>query len=148
MPVKPTTGSDLYDRSNWTPEQVANPRLVPLRYRTKRVRLQRPYERCPTRKRSHAYDPWVPYPVEPEKTHSMVKEETMILNYLRNARRDGHWPNIWVMLNKLGKHRGPTYSVSRPERQKLLAIFVRMVSDGKILRHRRTNTVSLAHHII
>ncbi len=70
----------------------------------------------------------------------MFWEEKEVVVFLRG--RD--WVKLWSALNELSNTRHDPAWKSRPKRQALLALVGRMIKEGKILRHRNSNTISLA----
>lgn len=113
-------------------------------YRNKKLRRSWSKERRAAdklrreRQRAHLVA-YVPNPLKPEETKAMAEDETQVILYVRSS--GDVWVKMWPMLNDLS--RAAHESERRPRRQALLALVTRMISEGKLIRHRATNTLSL-----
>lgn len=129
--------------SAWTPK----PKHTHHGAQPRRVSVQWQYYRQPNQKRHHEPDQWVPHPVRPEDTVCLVADEQVILEWLAACQVQGVWPKLWDVMNVLSRRGSSLHQkvqVTRPERQKLLAVLQRLITERKVVRHRRTNTISLA----
>lgn len=69
--------------------------------------------------------------VKPHETTMFASEEDAILAYLRD--KTPAWINMWTMLNYLSKREATYWIVSRPNRQRLLATLIRLISERRVL---------------
>lgn len=83
---------------------------------------------------------YVPNPLAPADTLGMVWEEKEVIQYLRGR----GWVKLWKALGELSNSRSDPVWKSRPKRQGLLALVTRMLREQKLLRHRKSNTITLA----
>lgn len=79
--------------------------------------------------------------VSPSSTGLMHKEEAMLLDHLAEAYP--YWVNMWKMLNLLCGPRDH-WRISRPKRMNLLAVLIRIKTEGKIVYTFRDYSVRLS----
>jgi hypothetical protein len=73
------------------------------------------------------------------ETVHMVDEEQDVLNLISEQQP----AKLWAMLNAIGRKAGIHKYQSRSSRQRLIPLVTRLVKEGKIIRHRATNTFTL-----
>lgn len=104
-----------------------------------------PYERLVLDRERRAkirskFNRYVPNPLRPQDTARLVHQELEIVERIRSSGEI--WVKMWPFLNELAGV-GPEMD-KRPRRQAYLALVTRMLSEGKLLRHRISATLALA----
>lgn len=97
------------------------------------------YRRTKNRKRFVQY---CPAPLRPEDTVGLVEEEALVRQRLVESPHG--WVKLWGLLNELTHGRGGHVGLTRPRRQAMMALIQRLISEKKIVRHRKSNTITLA----
>lgn len=85
-------------------------------------------------------NPWgLQRKLKPNDTTDLVREEITMLRYVI----DNQPVKLWTLLNRVARLAGPHKYQSRSQRQKLIPLFSRLCREGKLFRHRTTETVRL-----
>ncbi len=93
------------------------------------------------RERGHRYQrSYVPNPVSAQDTGALIHEELEVVNFIKNSGET--WVKMWPMLNMIARTK--PYPECRVKTQTTLALVTRMITEKKLIRHRKSNTVALA----
>lgn len=88
------------------------------------------------------FDHWgIQRPLKWWGTYHMLDEEHVMIEHVET-----HGPvvKLWKMLDALAVREGRKHKyMYRPESQRLIALFIRLTKEGKLVRHRSSQTVTV-----